>query len=177
MNNALSKWDLVFESHLQLHRFSWPIIEATPYWFRIQVLGAQAVKFCKSIFARPLLASVDRCASKAEKHRWQRAAYWQSPLQVWDHSNDLSDHHVCTGYWAAPGYLILYHTVRSENNRYRKLLACRGCVKTLDHLFWECTTCLALDSEESISPIHTKKSMRRAPVDTYTVCTYFGWKV
>ena len=63
---------------------------------------------------------------------------------VWNHSNGLSDYQVWTGYRIASGQLNFNHSGRHEDNSRKKLLACRGCKETMEHLFWGCTSAAAL---------------------------------
>ena len=101
---------------------------------------------------------------------------------VWNHSNGLSDYQVWTGYRIASGQLNFSHSGRHEDNSRKKLLACRGCKETMEHLFWGCTSAPQLfglnlwrtgRGNEHQANAHTT-SLRRALAGRYTIYLCIG---
>ena len=69
VKHAMRTWGLVFEAHPQLQWFPWSVPDATPNRHVLRALGVQAFQSCKKVFARPLLAFVDRLEAKADNDR------------------------------------------------------------------------------------------------------------
>uniref|UniRef100_M4BSW7 RxLR effector candidate protein n=1 Tax=Hyaloperonospora arabidopsidis (strain Emoy2) TaxID=559515 RepID=M4BSW7_HYAAE len=65
----------------------WSVPDVTPNRSVTKALGAQAFRYCKTLFANPLLNFAARIDAKAGKDEWQRAALMQTARQVWSHDN------------------------------------------------------------------------------------------
>ena len=125
----------------------WSVPDVTPNRSVTKALGAQAFRYCKTLFANPLLNFAARIDAKAGKDEWQRAALMQTARQVWSHDNGISKYQFWTGYRVALGQLNLYLAGGTEEKSCRKILACRGREKAMEHLFWVCLCAVALSTK------------------------------
>ena len=101
---------LVFETDAQLCQFPWAVTDPTPNRFVQAALKQQVFRYHKEMLALPLGNFLDRLKKRSERDEWQRAALIQTPQQLWDHSQGLTDYQVWTGYQVATRQINLQHS-------------------------------------------------------------------
>ena len=84
LRRDLREHGLFFEAHPQLNRFPWAVPDITSNRSISAAIKRQTFNFHKKVLARPLGIFLDRLEARSGQDAWQRAAFCQTPQQVWD---------------------------------------------------------------------------------------------
>jgi 7-cyano-7-deazaguanine synthase in queuosine biosynthesis len=137
MQKYQQEGSIVFYAHPLLHGFPWRVRDSISNKHVMKAIKQQPFARYKES-ERNNQKLLDGLKEKMETSSWQRAVMEQTPSQLWEHRNELTEYQVWVAYRVAVRQLNLYFDGREHDNACRKLEECRGHKETLEHILWEC---------------------------------------
>jgi hypothetical protein len=174
MQRYQQEGSIMFYAHPHLHGFPWRVSDSIANKHVLKVIKQQPFdRYKRSEQQNQKL--LDGLQEKAATSSWQRAVMAQTPNQLWEHRNELTEYQVWVAYRVAVRQLNLYFDGREQDNACRKLEECRGHKETLEHILWECPCARACWvkliqhwtgeqwAEDNIHHFQTSCASRKAP--------------